>query len=233
MTPHLVFDLLAYLGALLVAKVAIKERYRFENERLKWHYYTALVVGFVAGAVLLSILNNTLSLGKLYVGKSILGAIAGAIVAAELFKRRYGIRGSTGAYFVPSLALGIAVGRIGCFLTGLKDFTYGIPTDLPWGVDFGDGVTRHPVQLYESAAMSGFFLFLLWLYRHKKERFEQKGFYYFVLFYGAQRFVWEFLKPYVTVAFGLNLFQIVSIALMLYAASYLKRSAHGTLYTKV
>jgi len=37
------------------------------------------------------------------------------------------------------LAVGIAVGRIGCFLTGLDDHTYGLPTTLPWAVDFGDG----------------------------------------------------------------------------------------------
>lgn len=47
----------------------------------------------------------------------------------------------------------MAVGRLGCFFAGLPDYTYGVPTDLPWGVNFGDGVPRHPVQLYESAAM--------------------------------------------------------------------------------
>ena len=63
-----------------------------------------------------------------------------------------GITHSTGAYFAPSLAIGIAIGRIGCFLSGLEDYTYGTPTTLPWGYDFGDGVLRHPVQLYEAAA---------------------------------------------------------------------------------
>ena len=41
------------------------------------------------------------------------------------------------------------VGRIGCFLAGLNDGTYGLPTALPWGIDFGDGIPRHPTQLYE------------------------------------------------------------------------------------
>jgi prolipoprotein diacylglyceryltransferase len=54
------------------------------------------------------------------------------------------------------LAIGIAVGRLGCFFAGLDDFTYGTPTTLPWGHDFGDGIARHPVQLYESAAMAAF-----------------------------------------------------------------------------
>ena len=49
------------------------------------------------------------------------------------------------------------VGRWGCFLSGLEDQTHGTPTALPWGHDFGDGMLRHPVQLYESFAM-GLFL---------------------------------------------------------------------------
>jgi prolipoprotein diacylglyceryltransferase len=47
--------------------------------------------------------------------------------------------------------LGLMIGRIGCFLAGLADGTYGNPTSLPWGIDFGDGVSRHPTQLYEIA----------------------------------------------------------------------------------
>jgi prolipoprotein diacylglyceryltransferase len=73
-----------------------------------------------------------------------------------LFKRSAGIRVRTGARFALPLAVGVAVGRIGCFFAGLDDFTYGTPTALPWGHDFGDGISRHPVQLYESAAMAAF-----------------------------------------------------------------------------
>jgi len=48
------------------------------------------------------------------------------------------------------LVMGIAIGRVGCFLTGLPDHTYGVHSSLPWAVDFGDG-PRHPTQLYEIA----------------------------------------------------------------------------------
>ena len=54
-------------------------------------------------------------------------------------------------FLVPGL-LALAVGRIGCFLTGLPDHTYGIHSSLPWAVNFGDG-PRHPTQLYESLAV--------------------------------------------------------------------------------
>ncbi len=43
----------------------------------------------------------------------------------------------------------MCIGRVGCFLTGLSDATCGVRTDLPWGVDYGDGVPRHPAQIYE------------------------------------------------------------------------------------
>ena len=229
---HLFFDFLAYFVAWAVMRLWFQNPQQGREEK-DAHYVLVLIIGFVSGAVLFSTLNNLLSTGMFVLGKSIIGALAGAIIAVEIFKRYYHIEGSTGAYFVPSLAIGIAIGRIGCFMAGLEDYTYGIPTNLPWGVDFGDGIVRHPVQLYESAAMFGFFLFSLWLYRHNRYYFEAKVFYLFVLFYATQRFVWEFLKPYAAVALGLNLFQVIALLLIVYAMIYLKRSAHGRLHTKV
>ncbi len=72
--------------------------------------------------------------------------------------RRLSIR--TGDLFALPLTLGIALGRIGCFLTGLSDQTYGNVTSLPWGIDFGDGIRRHPTQLYEIAFLLGLALLL-------------------------------------------------------------------------
>jgi len=82
-------------------------------------------------------------------GKTIVGALAFGLVSVELTKRYIGLRDSTGDLYTIPLALGIAIGRIGCFLTGLSDNTYGTPTNLPWAVTFGDGIPRHPTQLYE------------------------------------------------------------------------------------
>jgi prolipoprotein diacylglyceryltransferase len=82
-------------------------------------------------------------------GKTIVGALIGGLITVEAMKRYIGLRISTGDLYSIPLAVGIAVGRIGCFLTGLGDNTYGTPTTLPWGVNFGDGIARHPTQLYE------------------------------------------------------------------------------------
>jgi phosphatidylglycerol:prolipoprotein diacylglycerol transferase len=82
-------------------------------------------------------------------GKTIVGALIFGLISVELMKRYIGVRQSTGDLYAIPLALGIAIGRIGCFLTGLSDNTYGTPTTLPWAINFGDGIPRHPTQLYE------------------------------------------------------------------------------------
>jgi len=79
----------------------------------------------------------------------VVGAIVGGTVAVEIVKRRMGITRRTGDLFAVPLAVGIAIGRIGCFLAGPLDDTSGIQTSLPWAID-----SRHPVQLYEIVAMT-------------------------------------------------------------------------------
>jgi len=142
-----------------------------------------------------------------------------------MFKQSAGIDAATGARFAAPLAIGVAVGRLGCFFAGLEDFTYGVPTDLPWGVDFGDGVSRHPVQLYESASMAGFLIVYLVALARRSEFIARNGFYLAVGFYGAQRFVWEFLKPYGTVLGPLTLFHLLSLALAAYALCMMQANA--------
>jgi len=83
-------------------------------------------------------------------GKTIVGALIGGLITVELMKRYIGLRVSTGDLYAIPLALGIAIGRIGCFLTGLSDNTYGAASNLPWAINFGDGIPRHPTQLYEA-----------------------------------------------------------------------------------
>ena len=219
---HLFFDLLAYGVAGYLSWRYFRGGSVIKDIDVRWYYYTTLVAGFVIGSVGLSMFNNYLSLGgKVILGKSILGALFGGILFSEIFKRFMGIKGSTGAYFVPSLAIGIAIGRIGCFLAGLEDYTYGIETTLPWGVDFGDGLSRHPVQLYESGAMFVFFGYSLWRYRVDRAGFERTIFYQFILWYASQRFVWELLKPYESIALGINLFGWVCLLLIGYAILFL------------
>jgi len=84
-------------------------------------------------------------------GQSIVGGLLGGLLGVELGKKYAGVRESTGDRFVAPILVGLIIGRVGCFIAGLADDTYGNPTSLPWAVDFGDGIPRHPTQLYDIA----------------------------------------------------------------------------------
>jgi phosphatidylglycerol:prolipoprotein diacylglycerol transferase len=195
-------------------------------------YIASASLGATLGAYIVGSANLWLS-GIPGVARSIEGALAGAIIAIEILKGVTGIRGSTGLRFVAPLAAAIAIGRIGCFLAGLDDMTYGTPTGLPWGVDFGDGIRRHPVQLYESLTMVAFLAIFVTLLRRGSAPVLRTGFYIFIGVYAAQRFVWEFLKPYGTVVGPFNLFHLISLALIAYALLFARREASRSCSTLV
>ncbi len=221
MIIHTVFDGLALLVALVAFRwvpiAALAQPWKSHPM-----YLAAASLGATTGAYLVGCANLWLT-GVDGVARSIEGALAGGILAVELLKANAGVRGSTGLRFVAPLAAAIAVGRIGCFLSGLDDMTYGTATTLPWGVDFGDGVLRHPVQLYESAVMVVFLAAFLWSVRRNHAPVLRAGFYLFIGVYAAQRFLWEFLKPYGPVIGPFNLFHLLSAALVIYAVVFIRR----------
>lgn len=215
---HTLFDILAWaaaLGALLALR-----RGPFPpvvGEDLRFGYAAAVLAGAGAGAWVFGTANLWAS-GLPGPGRSIEGAIAGAILAIEAWKAMNGVTVRTGAVYALPLCLGVAIGRIGCLLSGLEDNTHGVPTGAAWGWDFGDGVLRHPVQLYESLAMAGFALAYLVMLARGDGWWKANGFHLAVGFYAAQRFVLEGWKPYAGVAAGLTVFQLLSLALLGYAA---------------
>lgn len=217
---HVLFDLAATLSATLVTLSVFSWKLRPVVDKTLgaagYGYSAAVLIGAALGGYGFGTLNLWLS-GVPGIGRSILGALAGAIVAVELYKLARGIRGSTGLIFVFAFATTVTVGRWGCFFSGLPDQTYGIATAMPWGVDFGDGIVRHPVQLYESAAMTLFLATALMFLARNNPWFMKNGFYLMTGFYAAQRFAWEFLKPYAAVAGPLNLFHLICLALFGYS----------------
>src|SRR6202790_3540983 len=214
---HSAFDVLAWLAAGLAGLwVTRVEKIAFPAVSTDLPYVAAVLLGAGLGAYAFGTANMWLS-GVPGIGRSIEGAVAGGIIAVELYKRAAGISTRTGARFALPLAVGVAIGRIGCYLAGLDDFTYGTPTTLPWGHDFGDGIARHPVQLYESAAMAAFALFYVVRLRRNDRFVIENGFYLAVGYYGLQRFLWEFIKPYGPLVGPFTLFHILSLMLFLYA----------------
>jgi phosphatidylglycerol:prolipoprotein diacylglycerol transferase len=149
-------------------------------------------------------------------GKTVVGALIGGLAAVEVTKRAVGVTRRTGDLFAVPIAVGIAIGRIGCFLTGLDDQTYGVSSSLPWAVDFGDGVRRHPVQLYESA----FMLLLAWGLDRRERQPHRDGdvFRWLMIGYMGWRLVIDALKPEVRIVLGLSSLQIMAGATLVYYA---------------
>lgn len=221
------FDILAWLAALATAWSVWRWRLKIIMNQLIARmcngYFVALGTGGIVGAWLLGSLNLYLS-GQPGLGRSILGGLVGAIVGVEMYKYRAKISGSTGLIFAVPLVVAISIGRIGCFNAGLPDFTYGTPTGLPWGTDFGDSIPRHPVQLYESVSMLLLLVVLLAGLHRRSHLITKHGFYLAVGVYGLQRFTWEFLKPYETLIGPFNLFHGLSLILVGYALWMIRSS---------
>jgi prolipoprotein diacylglyceryltransferase len=155
-------------------------------------------------------------------GKSIVGALLGGLIGVEIAKRLTGVHASTGDAFVRPLAIGMMIGRVGCFLAGLPDHTYGNPTALPWGVDFGDGIPRHPTQLYEIV----FLIAWLTLLETRGRTLAESGdrFRLFMVGYLLFRLLVDAIKPVpYAYAFGLSGIQLLCIAGLAYYAKHLPR----------
>lgn len=224
---HYFGDLAAWSGAALAARWQYR-RWPDTAEALAKvttpSYHITLALGALAGAWLLGSANSLRSIAAAP-SHSIAGALAGGIVAVELWKWRMGVRQSTGAAFVLPLSVGIALGRLGCLFSGLPDFTYGVPTDVPWAFDLGDGIGRHPVQLYESLAMAAFAIAYVRARKAGQNWAKAHAFHALIIVYAGQRFVWEFFKPYPHLAGPLNVFHLLMLGLMLYGIIWWRRGS--------
>jgi phosphatidylglycerol---prolipoprotein diacylglyceryl transferase len=212
---HPLFEALAYVAGFAVYRRARRQQGDVIGEDLRWVVIAAAAVGALVGSRVLGVLEQSPKLGldwRMFLmpgGKTIVGGLLGGWIAVEIAKRVAGIRSRTGDLFAVPLCVGIAMGRIGCFLAGLADDTYGTPTRLPWGVDFGDGVRRHPTQLYEFVFLAA----LAWLLRSYAARPHPNGraFRIFMATYLAWRLLIDFWKPQPLVA-GMNLIQWACVA---------------------
>lgn len=225
--PHILFESLAY--AIAFRLVLLNAR----KDTISPPQRTSVIVGGTVGAligakalVLLQhwdfIRENWQQLALLLIqGKTVVGAILGGLIGVELTKKVVGIKRSTGDVFVYPLIVGTAVGRIGCFLTGLSDRTYGMVTSLPWGVDFGDGISRHPTQLYEIGFLVILGLFLNWRSRYQKQ--EGDIFKFYLISYLGFRFLVDFIKPDFHPVFGMSAIQIACLLGILFYIRHLPK----------
>lgn len=149
--------------------------------------------------------------------KTIVGGLLGGLIAIEIVKKILNIKHSSGDLMTYPLILGIAIGRVGCFFAGLSDGTHGVQTDLLLGYDFGDGIKRHPTQIYEILFLGFLYLFLKILennvyYRKENKLMDGLKFKLFLSSYLLFRFCIEFIKPVSPFAFGLSFIQLSCLA---------------------
>ena len=162
-------------------------------------------------------------------GKTIVGGLAGAYAGVLLAKRAVGYREHTGDYFAIAVALGLAIGRIGCFLTEPP----GHPTSLPWGVHMTpDRLARHPSFLYETL----FLVLLAGGLRWLRPRLDAAPGELFVVFLGSYamfRFGVEFVRQNDIWILGLTRSQVFLLATFPLLATHVVRQARAGTYQAV
>jgi prolipoprotein diacylglyceryltransferase len=229
---HLVFDAAAWISG--ISSGLIVPRLGLQPPTPSNTYSTAYLVCLAVGAIMGAYFTGSLPAlirGEQSVGHSVAGALAGAIAGVELYKLVRGERRSTGGAFVVPFTVGIIVGRWGCLFAGLTDDTYGTPSKLPWAVDLGDHIPRHPVEIYESLAMLVFLGAYLFGLQRRQRWAVENGFHAMVIWYGLQRFCWEFLKPYPTVLGPLNSFHFLCLGLVVYGFIWIARARRSVSVT--
>jgi len=226
---HLIFE---YLAFFIAFRYYISLR-KNSNDEISDKNRLSIILGAIVGALLGSrligflenplISFNTFNVIHLLNTKSIMGGLFGGLIGVELSKKIIRERRSSGDLFTYPIILGIVIGRVGCFLSGINEFTYGSTTRLFTGMDLGDGLPRHPIALYE-------IVFLLLLFFLLKRFYPRAGenngelFKTFMISYFGFRFLIEFIKPNVFYVLGLSSIQWLCITCWVYYMPTLKKS---------
>lgn len=212
------FGLLVAIGALVGLWIFRRELQRSNLPEDAIDCAIAGVIGGMVGAKLLWVVEHlgeepALDLLLSRGGMSWFGGFAGGVLAGLWVMQRKRLpKLQVLAAATPALAVGHAIGRIGCFLVGDD---YGRPTTLPWGVAFPQGlpptmIPVHPTQLYEAAALIPLAWILLRWRRAGRPDTDVLGGY--LVAAGAIRFAIEFLRINERVLDGLSVAHLASLA---------------------
>lgn len=190
------------VGLFLARRQAAKEG--IDQDKIIDIVFYILVAALVGARLLFVLMNfgeyaaHPLDIVKIWQGGLVFyGGLVPGVVIAIWYIRRLGLPlWQVTDIFAPSLAIGHAFGRIGCFLAGC---CYGEACALPWAVTFTDprslapqGVPLHPTQLYSALGLLLLFAFLVFL--RKKKTFQGELFWTYILCYAVGRFLLEFLR---------------------------------------
>jgi len=176
---------------------------------------SALIFGFIGSKI--PLLFETYDLKVILTGKSIVGALIGGMFGIIFIKKKLNIKSKFGNVIAPAIALGMSIGRLGCFYGGC---CYGkIST---WGFNFGDGNLRLPTQLFEMAFHAVAFVILNIFKR--KALVEGILFKIYIVSYFMFRFFIEFIRENKIIFLGLTIYQIFCLIGIFYLILMIKRS---------
>ncbi|HEY5586252.1 MAG TPA: prolipoprotein diacylglyceryl transferase family protein [Ruminiclostridium sp.] len=211
-----IFMFLALVTGILVYVVQLK----MDNIRKSNALYIAVfaIIGGTIGSKIPIIImywkelnSDPNSFNILLSGRTIVGGLIGGAVGTFFAKKIFKIKERLGNQIAIPVAAGMAVGRVGCLLRGC---CYGKATKLPWGIDFGDQISRHPTQIYEIIFDILLVFFLVW----KKTKGVRPGelFKIFLNCYLSFRFFLEFIRVEKVSFIGLTDFQILCVISLVY-----------------
>ena len=207
-----------------------------EPRRLAWEGLAFAVLGGLVGARLHYGFENWQSFTEAPLrflvstgGLVWYGGLAGGVLATVWPIRRAGVAWASAMDSgAPAWALGLAIGRIGCHLSG--DGDWGTPTDLPWAVAYPNGIAPwphapgvevHPAALYELFALLAIFA-VLWRLRTRVTR-RGSVFAIYLVLTGIARFLVEIVRTNEPILLGLTEAQCISVAVVVAAAVWLVR----------
>lgn len=210
--------------ALISCGLLASRRLRELGKPGDWAYEMVLAAGLggVAGAKIDWIIQNPDqafdgSLLDIVIGPGLVffgGLLGGALAVCAWAYRRGFLGGRLLDLGAPGIALGYAIGRVGCQLSG--DGDYGVPSDLPWAMAYPNGTVPttdlvHPTPIYETLAM-GLATIVLW---HLRDRFAPGVLFgLYLVIAGVERFLIEIIRRNDSVLAGLTLAQLISVAMV-------------------
>lgn len=218
---HLILEYLAFFIAFRYYIVLRRKSTDIITSNNRLSIILGAALGALIGSRLVGFLENPLldfsqqNILQLLNTKTIMGGLFGGLLGVELAKKIISEKQSSGDLFVFPIIVGIFIGRVGCFLTGIKEFTYGSETTSIFGMDLGDGLLRHPTSLYELVFLVVLFFSLK---RTQNNSTFKNGelFKLFMLLYFGFRFCIEFLKPNAFYVFGLSTIQLLCVICWIY-----------------
>lgn len=218
---HFAFEVAGYIAAAVLYTIVRQRRGDAVTDHARAVVLAGAALGATVGTRLLFwlcdpalTLRNIGNPAYLLGGKTVVGGLLGGLIGVEIAKRIIGVRRSTGDLFVLPIITAMCLGRIGCFLAGPMDHTAGDPTTLPWGMAIADGISRHPVALYEIV-----FLLVLATFVARPRAREGDSFRIFMTSYLAFRLAVDFIKPEPKpLLLGMSAIQWACVAGLLYYA---------------